>query len=214
MTANNVQVRTIVVEDEPLVRLMTEDILTAIGCVIVGSASSLAVALTCIATTEIDLAVLDINLAGTDVYPAAELLRTKGTPIIFVTGVHVSEPSVLCPGTWSPSWLLLNCIAFLNGRCSRTLTSAYSLFTEEHGPITTSSRCRWLLMQKDDRRFTTCITSCHCLFRAADARMRSLDMSRQRDSTARKGVTDFSSTPVDDPKDGTEPPNLLCSREC
>ena len=86
MTTDNIQLRTIVVEDEPLVRLMTEDILTAVGCVIVGSASSLPEALTCIATTEIDLAVLDINLAGTEVYPAAELLHTKGTPIIFVTG--------------------------------------------------------------------------------------------------------------------------------
>ena len=86
MTTNNVQLRTIVVEDEPLVRLMTEDILATVGCVIVASASSLAEALTCIATTEIDLAVLDINLAGIEVYPAAELLHTKGTPIIFVTG--------------------------------------------------------------------------------------------------------------------------------
>ena len=86
MTAGNAPLRTIVVEDEPLVRLMTEDILAAVGCVIVGSASSLAEALNCIATTEIDLAVLDINLAGTEVYPAAELLHTKGTPIIFVTG--------------------------------------------------------------------------------------------------------------------------------
>jgi CheY-like chemotaxis protein len=80
------RMRTIVVEDEPLVRLMTEDILVAIGCVISAAASSLAEALTHIAATEFDLAVLDINLDGTEVYPAAELLRGKGTPIIFVTG--------------------------------------------------------------------------------------------------------------------------------
>jgi CheY-like chemotaxis protein len=86
MTAEDVPLRTIVVEDEPLVRLMTEDILIAAGCLVVAAASSLNEALTQIGAMEFDLAVLDINLAGTEVYPAAELLRSKGTPIIFVTG--------------------------------------------------------------------------------------------------------------------------------
>ena len=86
MSAKGAALRTIVVEDEPLVRLMTEDILIAIGCVISAVASSLDEALTHIASAEFDLAVLDINLAGTEVYPAAELLRGKGTPIVFVTG--------------------------------------------------------------------------------------------------------------------------------
>jgi CheY-like chemotaxis protein len=86
MSANEAALRTIVVEDEPLVRLMTEDILVAAGCVISAAASSLDEALTHIASAEFDLAVLDINLAGTEVYPAADLLRGKGTSIIFVTG--------------------------------------------------------------------------------------------------------------------------------
>ena len=86
MKSDGFQLRTIVVEDEPLVRLMTEDILASIGCVIVASAATLHDALTCIPATTIDLAVLDINLAGAEVYPAAELLRSRGTPIIFVTG--------------------------------------------------------------------------------------------------------------------------------
>ena len=86
MTAGSASLRTIVVEDEPLVRLMTEDVLTKIGCAVTATASSLGEALAHIAAKDFDLAVLDINLAGTEVYPAAELLRTKGTPIIFVTG--------------------------------------------------------------------------------------------------------------------------------
>ncbi len=86
MTAGEAQLRTLVVEDEPLVRLMTEDMLTGIGCVIAATASNLDEALAHISTKDFDLAVLDINLAGTEVYPAAELLRRKGTPIIFVTG--------------------------------------------------------------------------------------------------------------------------------
>ena len=86
MTAGNAPLRTIVVEDEPLVRLMTEDVLTSIGCVIVASAATLDEALACIPATQLDLAVLDVNLGGTEVYPAAELLRSQGTPIVFVTG--------------------------------------------------------------------------------------------------------------------------------
>ena len=86
MSAEEIALRTIVVEDEPLVRLMTEDILITIGCVIAAAASNLDEALSHIAAAEFDLAVLDINLAGIEVYPAAELLRGKGTPIIFVTG--------------------------------------------------------------------------------------------------------------------------------
>jgi CheY-like chemotaxis protein len=86
MNAEETPLRTIVVEDEPLVRLMTEDTLSAVGCEVVATASSLDEALIHIAAAEFDLAVLDINLAGTEVYPAAELLRSKGTPIVFVTG--------------------------------------------------------------------------------------------------------------------------------
>jgi CheY-like chemotaxis protein len=86
MTADNAPLRTIVVEDEPLVRLMTEDVLVSIGCVIVASASTLNEAMRCIPAMQLDLAVLDVNLGGTEVYPAAELLRSQGTPIIFVTG--------------------------------------------------------------------------------------------------------------------------------
>jgi CheY-like chemotaxis protein len=86
MTTDSAPLRTIVVEDEPLVRLMTEDVLTSIGCVIAASASTLNEALTLIPATMLDLAVLDVNLGGTEVYPAAELLRSRGTPIVFVTG--------------------------------------------------------------------------------------------------------------------------------
>ena len=94
MTAGNAPLRTIVVEDEPLVRLMTEDVLTSIGCVIVASASTLNEALACIPATELDLAVLDVNLGGTEVYPAAELLRSRGTPIVFVIATSATAITV------------------------------------------------------------------------------------------------------------------------
>ena len=35
---------------------------------------------------KVDVAILDINLGGEDVYALAEVLRNQGIPIIFVTG--------------------------------------------------------------------------------------------------------------------------------
>ena len=80
------QLRTLLVEDELLVRLATEDMLAALGCTIAAAPATLEQAITCIETQELDLGVLDINLSGTAVYPAAELLRTKGVPFIFTSG--------------------------------------------------------------------------------------------------------------------------------
>ena len=76
----------LVVEDETLVRLLTEDTLVELGHQIAGSAASLANAIRCIETIVFDFAVLDINLAGHASYPAAELLIGKSIPFLFVTG--------------------------------------------------------------------------------------------------------------------------------
>ena len=37
-------------------------------------------------TLQLDLALLDVNLAGELSYPAAEILRSRGVPFMFVTG--------------------------------------------------------------------------------------------------------------------------------
>ena len=87
MNAEASPLRTIVVEDEPLVRLMTEDILGTIGCAVVATASSLAEALKHIAATEFDLAVLDVMLPDMDGFAVTSRLREGGRelPIVFLT---------------------------------------------------------------------------------------------------------------------------------
>ena len=37
-------------------------------------------------TCEVDAALLDINLAGEHIYPAAEILRARNIPMVFATG--------------------------------------------------------------------------------------------------------------------------------
>ncbi|HET6521233.1 MAG TPA: hypothetical protein VFG47_15635 [Geminicoccaceae bacterium] len=79
--------RVLVVEDEVLLALQLSDALREEGCVVVGPVARLARALALIDDDEeIDGAVLDINLAGTFVFPLALRLRERGVPFVFATG--------------------------------------------------------------------------------------------------------------------------------
>ena len=76
----------LVVEDEPLVAMMVEDMLVDLGWTVVGPASSLEEALRRAAEGGFDVALLDVNLNGERSDPVAELLRARGLPLVFATG--------------------------------------------------------------------------------------------------------------------------------
>lgn len=78
--------RILVVEDEPLLAMMIEDLLSEIGCIVVGPASHLAAAQAIAGEAELDGALLDVNLGAEQVYPVADCLRRRGVPFVFVTG--------------------------------------------------------------------------------------------------------------------------------
>jgi DNA-binding response OmpR family regulator len=79
-------VRVLVVEDDYLVSLLLEDVLTSTGCVVLGPVPRLADALDVAAKEHCDVAVLDVNLAGESVYPVAAVLSERNVPLVFVTG--------------------------------------------------------------------------------------------------------------------------------
>lgn len=79
-------IKVLIVEDEGLVALMIEDMLQDLGCEIVALASRLKEAREIAAIASIDLAVLDVNLAGERSFPVAEILRDRGVPFMFSTG--------------------------------------------------------------------------------------------------------------------------------
>jgi DNA-binding NarL/FixJ family response regulator len=81
-----VGLRVLVVEDEPIVAMCLEDMLDALGCVIVGPASRLAEGLALAESAEIDVAILDINLDGERSTTIAECLRARGVPFAFASG--------------------------------------------------------------------------------------------------------------------------------
>ncbi|MEJ2816365.1 MULTISPECIES: response regulator [unclassified Caulobacter] len=83
--------RIMIVEDEALVALMVEDLLTDFGCEISGSFGAVDDALAYLKDAvapppALDGAVLDVNIGGTMVFPVAERLRAAGIPFVFATG--------------------------------------------------------------------------------------------------------------------------------
>ena len=85
--------RILLVEDEMLVCMDLEDMLTEFGCVVVGPAARVKQALAIIEREPIDLAMLDINLGRETSYPIAERLAALGIPYFFSTGYSEIEPA-------------------------------------------------------------------------------------------------------------------------
>ena len=78
--------RILVAEDEPLVAMNLSKSLAELGFSVVGPYSTLAKAATAAVETEVDAALLDVNLNGETVYPVAEILASKNVPFAFITG--------------------------------------------------------------------------------------------------------------------------------
>jgi CheY-like chemotaxis protein len=80
----------LVVEDETIVSLLIEGMLTDLGCDDVWYASGVEEGLTLLDARTPDAAVLDVNLAGQPVYPIARRLADAGVPFVFATGYGAS----------------------------------------------------------------------------------------------------------------------------
>ncbi len=78
--------RVLVVEDEMLISMLIEDVLAEQGCSIVGPFSRVGDALDAAANHPIDVALLDVNVAGTQVYPVAERLHARRIPFLLLSG--------------------------------------------------------------------------------------------------------------------------------
>jgi CheY-like chemotaxis protein len=78
--------RILIVEDEPLIAMELEEVLTSTGFSIVGPAATVSAALRMIATEAFDAALLDANLGGQPVDEIAAALTRKNVPFVFATG--------------------------------------------------------------------------------------------------------------------------------
>jgi len=78
--------RILVVEDEALIALQLEMDIEDNGHDVAGTCMSLTESLKFIENEDIDGAILDVDLRGVDVFPAAEKLQEKHIPFVFHTG--------------------------------------------------------------------------------------------------------------------------------
>ena len=67
--------RVLVVEDEMMVSMLLEDMLSDLGCSTVGPAARMEPALRLVEAAGFDVAILDVNLNGDETYPIADALE-------------------------------------------------------------------------------------------------------------------------------------------
>jgi CheY-like chemotaxis protein len=78
--------RVLVVEDEPMIRLLLDDMLTDIGYTMAAEAGGLDEALSVAKRADFDVAILDVNLNGQPITPVVDVLVERGVPFVFVSG--------------------------------------------------------------------------------------------------------------------------------
>lgn len=74
------------VEDEALIRMMLIDMLEELGHSVVAEAASVDEALPLARDSAFDIAILDINLAGSNSAPIAEIIAERHIPFLYASG--------------------------------------------------------------------------------------------------------------------------------
>ena len=85
--------RLLVVEDDALILMLIENLVTDLGCLVVGAATTVPQALELLQTVPFDGALLDGNLDGQTSEPIAHALLDNGIPFIVVTGYRAPPVS-------------------------------------------------------------------------------------------------------------------------
>ena len=94
MTEGLSGLRVLVVEDEPLVAMLAEEMLADLGHRAAAIKHGLKDGLAAIGSEPFDLAFLDVSLGNTLSFPIADAATERGIPVLFVTGFgreHMEE---------------------------------------------------------------------------------------------------------------------------
>jgi len=111
--------RVLVVEDEMLLGILIEGMLTELGHEVATIAPRVSNALAAVESETFDLAILDVRLHGESVAPVADALSAKGLPFMFATGYdrnglpepYRSKPVLQKPFTQDDLQRVLNSLA-------------------------------------------------------------------------------------------------------
>jgi CheY-like chemotaxis protein len=105
----------LVVEDEMLLAMVVESMVSALGHTVIGPVADAEAALAQLEAGTPDAVLLDINLSGKPAYPLAAALAARGIPFGFMTGYQGSQ----LPARWRPAPLLAK--PFTQGRLAALL---------------------------------------------------------------------------------------------
>lgn len=110
----------LLVEDEPLIAMMLEDLLDSLGHGIAGTADTVDAALAQVEGGGFDLAILDVHLRGGEAsWPVADALADRGIPFLLASGGgteippprHAAAPRLAKPFTMTDVERALNALA-------------------------------------------------------------------------------------------------------
>lgn len=90
--------KVLLVEDEFIISMLTEEMLTELGYEVSMTAATLEQGLRFAGVGSFDLAVLDVNLNGVPSYPIADLLVERAIPFVFASGYALTEIDLRYPG--------------------------------------------------------------------------------------------------------------------
>ena len=80
------KLRVLVVEDEGIIAMLIEDMLTELGHSVAAVASRMRDAIELAQNGMFDWAIVDVNIDGQPSYPVADILKERGVPFAFATG--------------------------------------------------------------------------------------------------------------------------------
>ncbi|MCD2174175.1 response regulator [Rhizobium sp. C4] len=75
----------LIVEDEPLIAWMLEDVVSSLGLDVIGPFPSIKQASSYLQDVTPEIALLDVNLIDGEIYPVADQLEGRKVPLIFHT---------------------------------------------------------------------------------------------------------------------------------
>jgi CheY-like chemotaxis protein len=78
--------RVLVVEDEAMIRMLLDGMLTDLGHTVAAEAGTIDQALALAKQGDFDIAILDVNLDGKPITPVVEILIERGVPFVFASG--------------------------------------------------------------------------------------------------------------------------------
>lgn len=79
----------LIIEDDPHVATILAEILSDLGCKVAGIENTRDRAERAAATSDVDLAVVDIDLGGRACFPVADILESRKVKVVFTTGYGI-----------------------------------------------------------------------------------------------------------------------------